>query len=408
MKNKQVLITELMKEINNISLNKKDVQRCTELLRDKYDVPMGVSADFLTGNRFDLENLPDNVLYYFVSVILPSKVSEYTAAEIKKYEKTKYIKETIKFPIKIPMIQIGQDHWVGKIDVAFLMQLKKAQLINYNENAQRTLERKISNGVEYYRIALNNKSVEEIIKSFENDSYIPNTITLNISEDSDFYYNEETAHFIIKELKHFDILDGYHRYIAMSRIFQTNPKFNYEMELRIVCFNNEKARQFIWQEDQKTKMKKVDSDSFNQNNPANQIVTMLNDITEFKGMFNKKDTIIDTGFASRLISVLYFNNSYETYNRKRIIDVRDFIASRLRIIINKKTFLYSERWSIQEIAVIFYLISRDDIQDKDLCKKIDNFIKITSDEEYKYLFANRNYTKKHITRLEKVYEEKIK
>ena len=189
MKNKQVLITELIKEINNISLNKKDVQRCTELLRDKYDVPMGVSADFLTGNRFDLENLPDNVLYYFVSVILPSKVSEYTAAEIKKYEKTKYIKETIKFPIKIPMIQISQDHWVGKIDVAFLMQLKKAQLINYNENAQRTLERKISNGVEYYRIALNNKSVEEIIKSFENDSYIPNTITLNISEDSDFYYN---------------------------------------------------------------------------------------------------------------------------------------------------------------------------------------------------------------------------
>lgn len=408
MKNKQILITELIKEINNISLNKKEIQRCTELLRDKYDVPMGLSADFLTGNRIDLENIPENVFYYFVSVIIPSKLSEYTAAEIKKYEKTKYIKETIKFPIKIPMVQISNDHWVGKIDVGFLMQLKKAQLINYNENTQRTLERKVSNGIEYYKITLNNKSVEEIIKSFENDSYIPNTITLNISEDSDFYYNEETNSLIIKELNHFDILDGYHRYIAMSRIFQKDPKFNYEMELRIVCFNNEKARQFIWQEDQKTKMKKVDSDAFNQNNPANQIITMLNDITEFKGMFNKKDTIIDTGFASRLISVLYFNNAYETYSRKRVIEVRDYIANRLRVVINKKQDLYSERWSTQETAAIFYLIYRQDIKDKDLCKAIDNFINITSAEEYKYLFTNRNYTKKHITRLEKVYEEKTR
>ena len=405
---KQELLSVLKKEIENIAVNKSNISSYSSQLRDKFDIPMGMSADYLTG-KVDINDLSDDTLFQFAFIILQDKYKTFfTDSEIKKFSKIKYKKENINFPIKIPMIQISPDHWVGKIDVKFLMQLKKAQMINYNENAQRTLERKISNGVEYYRIALNNKSVEEIIKSFENDSYIPNTITLNISEDSDFYYNEESCLFVIKELNHFDILDGYHRYIAMSRIFQSNPEFNYEMELRIVCFNNEKARQFIWQEDQKTKMKKVDSDSFNQNNPANQIITMLNDMTEFKGMFNKKDTIIDSGFASRLISVLYFNNAYETYSRKRIIEVRDYIANRLRVVINKKQFLYSERWSIQDAAIIFYIISREDINDKDICKKIDAFIKLTSSEEYKYLFANRNYTKKHITRLEKVYEEKIK
>lgn len=43
------------------------------------------------------------------------------------------------------------------------------------------------------------------------------------------------------------------------------------MEIRIVSFTEEKAKQFIYQKEQKTKMKQIDSAAMNQYSPANPL-----------------------------------------------------------------------------------------------------------------------------------------
>lgn len=126
-------------------------------------------------------------------------------------------------------------------------------MINYNVNAQRTMQRVIKGDKELYRITLNKHAVNSIRRSFESGEFIPNTITLNIPEDpeNEFYYNEKNSELVIKNINHFDISDGYHRYVAACQAYDQNDKFNYPLEIRIVSFDNDKVKKFIFQEDQK-------------------------------------------------------------------------------------------------------------------------------------------------------------
>lgn len=66
-----------------------------------------------------------------------------------------------------------------------------------------------------------------------------------------------------------------HRYIAISDLSNLNEDFDYPMELRSTMFSESKAQQMIWQKDQKTKMRKIESDSLNQNNFANQVINFI-------------------------------------------------------------------------------------------------------------------------------------
>ena len=99
-----------------------------------------------------------------------------------------------------------------------------------------------------------------------------------------------------------DILDGYHRYISMSEIVREDPTFDYPMMIQIVSFSEEKARQFIFQEDQKTQMKKVDSAAMNQYNPANTAVAKLNTDpnSNLRGEIVKTTGKIDPSFLAAL------------------------------------------------------------------------------------------------------------
>ena len=67
------------------------------------------------------------------------------------------------------------------------------------------------------------------------------------------------------------------------------------MIIQLVTFPEEKAKQFIYQEDQKTQMKRIDSAAMNQYNPANTVVTKLNSDpnSNIRGMIVKNNGKID-------------------------------------------------------------------------------------------------------------------
>ena len=110
----------------------------------------------------------------------------------------------------------------------------------------------------------------------------------------------------------------------MSNIYNRDPGFDYEMELRVVCFNEDTAKQFIWQEDQKTKMRKMDSETFNQNSPANQVINLINQSGLYRNVIGRNNSVIDQGLASHLITKLWFNTT-KVIKRKTLLDVRDEI-----------------------------------------------------------------------------------
>lgn len=328
LKDRKILEQYLEEQCDKIVVDNEKCKSIYEYANETYDIPKGVISDYMS-KRTAMPEASEYVLFILLdsinNIIKRTQNTDkyYTEKEIQYYKKHKYKTEKIKFPLVFKMIQVEEDQWVGKINIKTLMSLRKAQMINYNVNSQRTMQKIVKGGKERFKIALNQKAVGEIAEAYSNKTFIPNTITLNIPVDSDssFYYDEESCSFVIKKLDYFDINDGYHRYIAACQVSDLYPDFDYNMELRIVNFTEDKAKQMIFQEDKKTKMRKIDSDSMNMNKAANIVVERLNESVRFnlKGLVSRNEGIVNLAEFAQLIDYFYFKDVAKSKEKTAII-----------------------------------------------------------------------------------------
>ena len=366
---KEELANKIRPLCERVLFDKEKSNNTLYAMQISFNIPTGMTMDLLTG-RINLEDANEFILFALCNCLdkeLEKKNTNkyFTPIEIEGYSKSKYHEETIKFPIEIKCVPVTADQWIGSVDVDFIMKLRRAQLINYNANAQRTLQKVVKGERSYYKITLNKDAINKITESMDNGNYIPNTITLNMPETADFSYDDSKCVLNIKTLDHFDISDGYHRYIAMGQLKDKNPDFNYPMELRIVMFSEDKVKQFIYQEDQKTKMKKIDSDSMNMNAPENLVVERLNrDV-----MFNLKNKIarnngsINYGELATIIKYFYFKGQGADKSIRRIIEVESEIRDKFNKLTETYPSLLDKDYSFAELMIIFYTFDNVSIAD---------------------------------------------
>jgi len=324
-------------------------------LNEKYNIPISLTADICT-NREDISGVNDFIAFALLDGLAPSETRKYfTEEEIKIFSQQKLAYEEFEPPLIFnDMVQVASDQWIGKISAQDLMRLKDAQIIKYNENTQRTMRRIIHGENRYYRIALNNKSVTEIKESLSNGSYIPDDITLNMPiESTEFTFSN--GKITITEFDKLDILDGYHRYIAISRLITEDKNFDYPMELRLVSFSEEKAKQFIYQKDQKTKMRQIDSNSMNQYNPANIIVNQLNSepSSNIQGMINRNGGQISFMELSAMIDYYWFRETGKV-SRKDILSTKKEIQDKFNVLISSDLNWADHTFTTKELSAIIY------------------------------------------------------
>lgn len=303
-------------EKNPLTYREKIKALSDELVRQR-GISFSEASDLLS-QKLHVSAASDFELFALMEALDSNLITDYfTSIEIKKYSDLKIQEPQISFPIEFNVIQVAEDQWLGSITARQLMLFRDTQFINYNQNTQRTMTR-INRGVfESYKITLNRKAIEGIKKSFTRNAYIPNTITLNLPDDAEFDYDEEQNKLIVTNISHFDILDGYHRYIAISELTNSDPDFDYTMELRIVSFSETKAKQFIWQEDQKTKMSKADSATFNQYKASNIIAQRLNS-GALRGIINNNGGIIDTAVLTNIFDYTYLKGKNDLTRSEEI------------------------------------------------------------------------------------------
>ena len=313
---------------------------------ERFNMPIEQASDYLNGNK-KVKDTDWFVGFVLASVLTESLVRLYfTPMEIEQYKNQKFPDRSIK-KIDLPMIQVATDQWIGAVSFKWLMAVEDSHLICYNENTQRVprARTKPGGGI-IYEPYVNPRSVKEIATAFKRGDYVPNTITFNIREQNEFTY--EDGRIIIENFPKgqpiFDIIDGYHRYRAMRQIYFTNPRFDYSMELRIVRFSVEKARQFIYQESLRNKMRKVDQASFDQNSFENQIVDELNEVPPFRNMFSLTDPKIDRSVMATAIRNMFFRKA-EDRTRSRKIAVKKELINKGRILEEEIPELFEQRWS---------------------------------------------------------------
>ena len=378
----------LERKILKIVTNTETINKVCEYAEQHYDIPQGFTSDFITmrtslmeANEFILFCILDSIdkITKEANDLRNNKLKEYfTESEIKTYSNSKFKVDKIKFPLKFKAIQISEDQWNTKIDFKMLIKMRIAQLINYNEDTQRTMERIVRGNTEIYRIKIDKSAIYAIEESYKNGTYIPTPLTFNIPEDSnaDFYYDEEKMELVIRSLDRFDIVDGYHRYLAACKACDSDKNINFTMELRIVNFPEYKAQQFIFQEDQKTKMPKIDSNTFDQNSLANQIVKRINENPQsnLRGLISRNNGIINFADLAGLINFYYIANEKEKGNQLLISVTRELINN-FNLLTEYDEKFITTRYQFKKLMAIVHCFAYYYNKDKaNMCEVIEQVI----------------------------------
>ena len=394
MKEMDKFFIETTREISKIATQKKVIQEYAKRLLKQYNIPIDVSTDYLTLRKDIMTAQPE--VGFAIGKTLGVKVKDRVLLDW-HYEIEKLSKQ-----LEYEMIQIADDQWIGKITVKELMKLRDAQIINYNENTQRVLKRITKGNEEIYSITLNKKAILSMEELFSNGTYIPNTITLNMPEGTNFTYRRGML--VIKDIDHFDITDGYHRYIAMSNLYNMDNEFDYPMELRITNYSEDKSRQLIWQEDQKTKMSRIDSESMNANATANKIVHRLNVNSgcNLAGMINSNAGIVNAAELAEIIRATYLPAS-KIFSKKRelvaIINAEQALREGFNVVTETNMDLLEHPWKREFLYCLVYNINKG-VDSKKLLSETNRMAQKAHEEK---MFRGREVTRIDMKRLAEMH-----
>ena len=395
---------ELSKKITVIASDKKQVTLHAKTISKKHSIPFEQVTDLLT-LRVPV-SISDDTIAYALGEEFDVPLDKYFSKdEITKLSKWKYKAAEFKFPIEFNMVQVNDQQWTGKITVAELMKLRDSQIINYNTNTQRVMKRIVKGNEEFYQVVVNEKAIKSMMEMFKKRIFISNTITLNMPEDTVCEF-EETDNdtgmgtLVIKKMEHFDIIDGYHRFLALSELYNLDNTFEYTMELRITNYSEDICRQFIWQEDQKTKMSKIDSNSLNLESSANKVAAKLNadPIFNLSGSINSSGGCINLSEFAEIVRATYFQKSNIFSKQKELQDIikaEKDLRNGINLVTEEHTELLEKTWPRTFLYSLVYNIYCGETHDR----LYDETIRMESLALGKKMFVSRELKRIDMRRL---------
>lgn len=353
LKNKEDLSKSLMPYFIEIGRERKKAQLLCEKMKTNYNLPSSLCSDIIS-TRKELNDCNELICYWITESIKPELTEKFfTKKEINDFYGLKFEEKGPLLPLKLNMLEVAADQWIGVIDFQTLMRLRREGFIHYNAATQRALKIMVRGETHLYKPYTNPKAVKEIFELIDENAFIPNTLTLNMApDDENMDYDFKNGQMVIKKIGKFDIVDGYHRLKAFERKFDKDPDYNCNIELRIISFSTAKARQFIFQEDHKTKMPRIDIATYDQRSQTNQIVSRINENMEFDlhNQMNLEGGLINIGDA---LSALNKCIPKTKMSRAEITRYVSIFTTKLNEIVRTKTDLSSNHWTKMQVSTVF-------------------------------------------------------
>jgi hypothetical protein len=278
------------------------------------------------------------------------------------------------YPIVFENVNLNaEDDYSTVLYADQLANLINKGIIKYNAETQRPYVTHIYKGREVKRIDLNPENKKAIQKNIINGDQIPNTITLNIAGDDFVYYSESKR----LEINCFiNPLDGYHRLCSARDAFMINPNINFYLIIRIVHWDEERAKQFVYQESLGMRLNSQAQKSRNVINPANIIVTKLNEnprsnlrkrITFDKSSIDKGNYIIRFDVFFDCIKYLF------TVNNTNITEITNYIREGLNFFTDENPELLKEKQN-DRLWIAYFIILSKYYRQEDWQTKIIDFV----------------------------------
>lgn len=352
----------------------REKQKIFKTLLEKFNISIDISSDMLTFRR-NISEFTNFQVFAMLYVLNKKALSRYfTENEIAAFENEKMESVQVTFPLVFNnMIKISDDQWIGRTSFQELMRMKDARLINYDENEQRTLRRVKAGDTEICKIYINNRSVKEIGEALKENRYIPDDITLNMPlEGSEYSYSGTTLQIEKLPNNMFNIIDGYHRWVAMSNIYNFDKDFDYPMELRIVNYSTERANLFIFQKDQKNRMKKLDAVSYDPFSVSNKICQRLNEdsMSNIQGLIGRNNSLINMSSLSSMINFFFIKGTKKEEANAVTIKVKKILQDKFNYLTEQDSRYLTEKYSDKLLLAIMYLFSDESVLEQDYIELI--------------------------------------
>lgn len=323
-------------QLQKNSYFKREVKK---FLMEKYEYSDIEYMQYIIGAK-SKDEIPDNEMYWLIDAfnnVFKANMeikTFFSDKEIIRFSNLKadYLKAEI-YPIKIsPVIEIAEDQWVTKISIDLLKEFYDNQLIIYNPRTQRQLKQMRRGQDVLYTIDIVSSSVKAIEGLMDKGEFVPNALTLNLNvDDPEVDFDIIGSELVLNSGK-FDIIDGFHRFRAAINTKIKNPDFQFNFILNIMNFTEDKACQYIEQEDKRNKISKSYLASMDKSSSTNIIIDKLNNTLDspVRGKIERAHRgEIDKAI---LFSLLEFILKTKDMNRSQCIRTAVFIINILKII----------------------------------------------------------------------------
>lgn len=153
-------------------------------------------------------------------------------------------------------LQINYDQFTIKASINQVIKWRDINKLKYNPDTQRDLIYKDSKGgVLIKTVDINEKSIDEMMELISTNDFFADELTININTDinvnSDQLIQIKDKKLIIPHNAQIDLIDGFHRYVALCKYKDLNPDFEFTIKFNLVMWDTEKANKFILQQDKK-------------------------------------------------------------------------------------------------------------------------------------------------------------
>jgi hypothetical protein len=282
----------------------------------------------------------------------------FTESEIKQYENP-YMDESYDKDIIINgWLKVADDYLLTVVNIGQIYEWFNLCKIKYNENTQKKLVIKESKGVMIRVLRIAKEAISSIIGLFKKDEFIPDDITININPETnpDCLHIEKDKIVISKDAT-IDLIDGMHQYISMTEYKSLHPEWDYNTEVRVVAFNDEKANRYILQRNNKNHLTDEEKTEKKQDE-ANFVINRLNDSFNFI----LKGTVKDKLFVINKILNQLFNLDKNDKTISRIehrqnsIKLANTIEKNINLLVERKKInveFSNEMWFIS-LYLIYY------------------------------------------------------
>jgi len=330
-----ILEDELLLLFEEFNTDKEVRNYVIDRLGQKGIFKTDVSAMF--DKLIELKGLDKSVLYLLSKafyekldrgIINPEKY--FTKTEIQKFKTYDFTLEQEEiFPIVLKnVLKLNDDHYTTVLDIQTIGKWFSNRIIKYNPKTQRPRIQKQIRDKIIEMNDINPKRVEKIAQRIEKGLQFNNYITINILEDGKEYleYNENEKKLTIYKGE-LNITDGGHRSMAFLHVLAKNPNIKFNTGLMITHFSEQKAINFIYQEELKEPMSERFRESINPDRLVNKIVNKLNETGDLRGLITTEIDVIRNNKAITLTDTLAdsIEYHYEIKSQKDVYDISKWL-----------------------------------------------------------------------------------